>query len=77
VARGRAQIRALFEDYLRLSREVVGLDGLVTTADSIAYAARLVVEGVPTRTFGAFVLRDGRVHRQFATFDPPLPPSSG
>ena len=72
VAVGRAQVEALFRDYIALEPTVVAVDGVRAHDDAIVYQARLRVGGIERLAAGTLVLRNGLVWRQFAAFVPPL-----
>jgi ketosteroid isomerase-like protein len=72
IAAGRAEIEALFRDYLALAPKVIRVDGVRARDDTIVYQACLEVGGRERAAAGALILRDGKIWRQIATFDPPL-----
>jgi hypothetical protein len=72
IASGRLETEALFGDYIALRPQVIRVDSVRARDDTIVYQARLEVGGRERRAAGALVLRDGRIWRQVAFFDPPL-----
>jgi len=64
VARGRAEIRAMLADYLRLHPRVVELDALVTADDTLSYRATMMLGDQTVRALGTIVIRDGKIWRQ-------------
>jgi ketosteroid isomerase-like protein len=67
VAAGRGELRDLFAAYLAQSPRVRRVEQHAGAGDALAYEAVLDVGGREVRGYGAFVLRDGRIWRQFAT----------
>jgi ketosteroid isomerase-like protein len=72
VAAGCAEIEALFRDYIALRPQVIAVDAVRARDDTIVYQARLEVAGRERVAAGALILRDGKIWRQIAAFDPPL-----
>lgn len=67
---GRDALREFFAGYLELGPRVVSVERHTTAGDALAYEAIVELGGKPTRTYGALVLRDGRIWRQFAAVFP-------
>ena len=78
VVRGRPALRALFATYLAPPPRVVSVDSFAAADNSLHYQATLEAgtgAGAGTRRdYGAFVLREGKIWRQFAgTLAAPAP----
>lgn len=70
VWRGRAEIKQLFDDYLRRNPKITAMDGVQLTEDTILYQAGEVLDGVLCTAVGTLVFRDGQVWRQSVAFVP-------
>lgn len=68
VARGRDEIKQLFDDYLLESPQIAGMDGLQMTNDLILYQAAELVGGKLTTAVGTLAFKDGLVWRQTVAF---------
>jgi ketosteroid isomerase-like protein len=69
-ARGRAEIRALFEEHLTVSPTVVEPPQVATADDVVLYSVRQRLGDAESVTVGTLVLRDGLIWRQTAAFLP-------
>lgn len=68
IMRGRAEIKALFDDYLARNPQVTKLDAVEIADDTILYQAQETLAGQPVVAVGTLVFRDGLVWRQTAAF---------
>ena len=68
VARGRDEIKQLFDDYIAQNPQITGMDGLQMTDDVILYQAAEELAGALTTAVGTIVFRDGLVWRQSVAF---------
>lgn len=66
VAHGRSEIKDFFDGYLAQDPEILGVDGVQVTEDTILYQARESLSGQPVTQVGTLVFRDGLVWRQTA-----------
>jgi hypothetical protein len=65
-ARGRDEIRSLFADYVARRPRLKSLDSYAETSDMLSYQATMELNGSEVRTYGVFILRSGKIWRQFA-----------
>ncbi len=65
-ARGHDEIRALFSDYVSRGPRLKSLDAYGESDDMLSYQATMELGGAEVHTYGTFVLRDGKIWRQFA-----------
>lgn len=70
-AQGQAEIRRLFEDYVAARPRLISLDAYAESDDALSYQATMRVADSDIRTYGVFVLRDGKIWRQVAGVFPP------
>lgn len=68
VARGREEIRKLFDDYLAEVPVISGMDGVQITDDTILYQAAEQLDGQLKTAVGTLVFRSGQVWRQTVAF---------
>lgn len=68
VARGREEIRQLFDDYLAENPQITGMDAIQMTDDLILYQAAEQLSGRLTTAVGTLAFRDGLVWRQTVAF---------
>ena len=68
IARGRDEVKALFDDYLAEGPDITGMDGLQVTDDVILYQAAERLGGRLTTAVGTLVFKDGLVWRQSVAF---------
>lgn len=68
VARGRDQIRQLFDDYIAEGPEITAMDALQVTDDLILYQAAERLSGNLKTAVGTLAFRDGLVWRQTVAF---------
>jgi hypothetical protein len=73
-ARGRDEIRSLFAAYLSRRPRLKSLDSYAESEDMLSYQATMEIDGSDVRTYGVFVLRGGRIWRQFAGVVPSKSP---
>jgi hypothetical protein len=69
-ARGRAEIKELFDAYLRQEPDVQGIDALQISDNVILYQAAERLDGTVVTAVGTLVFRDGLVWRQTVAFAP-------
>ena len=67
-ARGRGQIKKMFDDYLTENPEVGDMAGLKVTEDLLLYQASERLNGKLYWAVGTLYFEDGLVKRQTATF---------
>lgn len=70
IARGRAEIKALFDDYIAQNPDLGELDGFQITEDVMLYQVPERIGGTLHTAVGTIVFRDGLVWRQTAAFPP-------
>lgn len=68
VARGRAEIQQLFDDYLTQNPTITGMDGVQITDDVILYQAAEQLGDELVTAVGTLVFREGQVWRQSVAF---------
>jgi hypothetical protein len=73
VARGREEVKQLFDDYIAENPQITTMDGLQMTDDMILYQAAEELNGRLTTAVGTLVFRDGLVWRQSVAFVPERP----
>jgi hypothetical protein len=66
--KGRAEIRQLFDDYLKDRPAIVGLDGASMYENVILYQAKETLNGELVTAVGTLVFTDGLVWRQTVAF---------
>ncbi len=67
-ARGRDEVKELFDYYLSQGPDISAMDGLQMTDDMILYQAAEQLEGRMTTAVGTLVFKDGLVWRQTVAF---------
>jgi hypothetical protein len=72
IAHGRAEIKDLFDYYVKQNPEVRGLDGVAISDNVIVYEAKEVVGGKYVTAVGTLVLTNGLISRQTAVFVDPF-----
>jgi ketosteroid isomerase-like protein len=73
IARGRSEIKKMFDDYLAQKPEILALDAVKIVDDVILYQAGEKLSGRTFTAVGTLVFRDGLVWRQTATFVDRIP----
>jgi ketosteroid isomerase-like protein len=68
IARGRDEIRKLFDDYLAEQPQITGMDALQITDDTILYQAAEQLGQRLTTAVGTLVFKNSLVWRQTAAF---------
>ena len=70
IATGRAEIKQLFDDYIKQNPGIEGIDWMQMTDDLILYQAAERLDGKLTTAVGTLVFKDGLVWRQSVSFVP-------
>lgn len=70
--RGRAEIKQLFDDYVKDSPVIVGLDGVEIHENVILYQAKETLNGKLVTAVGTLVFANGLVWRQTGAFVEPF-----
>ena len=70
VSVGIDAVRETFTGYLTVKPTLVELQEYIETDDTIFYRAIMNLNGEPEHAFGTLVVRDGRIWRQTAGFQP-------
>jgi ketosteroid isomerase-like protein len=68
VARGRDEVKDLFDSYVAENPNITAMDALQITEDTVFYQAAEEVDGKLTTAVGTLVFRDGLVWRQTVAF---------
>jgi len=66
VARGLEEIRTLLATYLGQMPTVKSVDAFAEAGDTLSYQATMQMGEAVVRTYGAWVLKDGKIWRQVA-----------
>jgi hypothetical protein len=68
VARGREEVKDLFDSYVAENPNITAMDALQITEDMVLYQAAEELDGKLTTAVGTLVFRDGLVWRQTVAF---------
>jgi ketosteroid isomerase-like protein len=71
-ARGRSEIKELFDDYLKAGPVIAGLDGASIQDNVVFYQAKETLNGGLVTAVGTLVFTDGQVWRQTVAFVQPF-----
>jgi len=63
---GQQAIRQFFASYLETDPQVLTVDAYTEADEMLSYQSTMSVDGAEVRTYGIWIVRDGKIWRQFA-----------